>query len=341
MNKQQLLSNKTAEEIAEQYIVCSCKNHVEKHMADLAAIKKDEREKAKNDPLFAPLFRRLDKHEKEFMKMITEVWEWERKTIIANLKKIKKSWVTKGKEEDTAESVLYPKSEAKKRLQKGAKPIDLATLEEQGKVAIKELGVDEVFSVNTPEIKKWIKEYLPIFSEELEKVNVEKLKKELIEGLEAGEGIPQLTKRVNTTYDNWNKFRSEMIARSEILRASNMGNLNAYRQSGVVVKHEWLTFFDDRTCPWCENMDGTTVSIEGKFFDIGDSFTVRNPDTGKDVTMDFNYQVIEGPPLHPLCRCTTIPVVAKAVLNELYKKGLMSIYMYTLLMKVSERNGGE
>lgn len=80
--------------------------------------------------------------------------------------------------------------------------------------------------------------------------------------------------------------RTQMIARTEILRTSNLGALAIYEQNKDVLHGwRWQATNDDRTCPICGDLDGKTYS-----FDAG-----RNP-----------------PPAHPSCRCTAVPVL----LNE-------------------------
>jgi len=179
--------------------------------------------------------------------------------------------------------------------------IIVVVLSERGQEEITRLGLEIGFDVQNPEVQKWLKSYVPKFSKKLEEVNIKRLRKQLLEGLEAGEGIPKLIKRVNETYANWNKIRSRAIARTETLRASNRGALEAYRQSGVVKKKVWITHFDKRTCVWCEDMNGKTVSIEKAFIE-GDSFTVT--EDGKNRTLDISYEEIQSPPLHGLCRCS-------------------------------------
>jgi SPP1 gp7 family putative phage head morphogenesis protein len=74
--------------------------------------------------------------------------------------------------------------------------------------------------------------------------------------------------------------RSVTIVRSEITRLANMGALDYYKENGIN-KVEWVASYGERTCPDCE-------SLHGRIFDIGSE---------------------EQMPLHPMCRCTYVPVV--------------------------------
>ncbi|MGI0130147.1 MAG: phage minor head protein, partial [Thermoplasmata archaeon] len=84
-------------------------------------------------------------------------------------------------------------------------------------------------------------------------------------------------------------WRSNTIARTETLTASNRSALIGYKRAGVE-KVEWLLApdYDPKDDGGeCEPLDGAQVE-SGQMF----------PDAG-----------VDAPPLHPNCRCTIIPVV--------------------------------
>ena len=82
------------------------------------------------------------------------------------------------------------------------------------------------------------------------------------------------------------RYRLEMIARTEILRASNMGTLKIYSDNSDVLRGwEYIATKDERTCDVCGPLDGKR-------------FTFRQN----------RYQ----PPLHPNCRCAVLPVLIDA-----------------------------
>jgi len=252
----------------------------------------------KRSLMFEKLFKSLVPYEKKLVAMLHSIWETERKIIIANIKKMRKAYLKK----DAIDQLLYPKSTLEKKLSAQAAQIILVILDEKG---TQEMGTiaaaDVVFDVSNPEVQKWLTNYTPKFSARLEEVNVIKLRKELIEGINAGEGVPELIKRVNLTYDNWYKVRSEAIAQNQALRASNRANLFAYKQSGVVKKKIWIANLAT-ACHWCAPLDGKIVELEQPFFDMGDEYTVKVD--GKAQTMKLDYEVVESAPLHNRCVCT-------------------------------------
>ena len=279
-------------------------------MGDTCAFLKDavveelsESDKKKlHDDLFSALFKAIDPYEKKFADMLRGIWEKERKIIIANIRKLRKAYMGKDPG-DTAGSLLYPSGTFVEEVSEEAGSTLFNVVEEGGSRALDpfELGLD--FDAENPEVAKWLDDYAMTFAKSFEGTSVDKLKRELIAGLEAGEGIPQLTKRVNNVFDDWARRRAEMVARSEIMRASNAGAKFAYKQSGVVKKIMWITYIDDRTCDYCYQLDGRIIGIEQNFFDLGETFTITN-EAGKQMSMDLNYDNVGQPPLHPLCRCT-------------------------------------
>ena len=258
-----------------------------------------DEKKRKHDEFFGALFKAIAPYERKFKAMISTIWDEEERIIIANLKKMKKAWMTK----DEVDQILYPIGIFEKKIANGTTQIFIEVMSSEGKRLVALHNLDMIFDVDNPGIQEWLADYTPKFSSQLETVNVAKLRAELSEGIRAGESIRELAKRVNETYDNWNRYRSEMIARSETIRASNAAAKETYRQSGVVKKIVWLSNLDDRCCQWCWELDGKVIDIEDNFFDKGDSYTIEN-DEGKKQTMDLDYSDVGYPPLHVDCRCS-------------------------------------
>jgi len=118
-------------------------------------------------------------------------------------------------------------------------------------------------------------------SEDLKK----EIKRVIRDGIINGKSMREVVKELKHVFDA-RKWRLNTIARTEVIRASNYGRYEAWKKSGVVVGKEWVTAFDDRTCPECASMDGDQAPLEKPF---------RN-----GVLM---------PPAHPNCRCTAVPII--------------------------------
>jgi len=59
------------------------------------------------------------------------------------------------------------------------------------------------------------------------------LRKLLAEGFEQGESIQQLTKRIEGYFSENEKYRAELISRTEVISASNEGALHRYELEGI------------------------------------------------------------------------------------------------------------
>lgn len=98
-----------------------------------------------------------------------------------------------------------------------------------------------------------------------------KLRKQLREGLEAGESISQLTQRIEGM-KSVDYLRAERIARTEVLAAGNNGSLEAAKAFGVPMTKSWLTTKDSRTRGTAADdpfshlePDGQTVKLDEAF----------------------------------------------------------------------------
>lgn len=135
-----------------------------------------------------------------------------------------------------------------------------------------------------------------------------RIRKQLEEAIGKGESIPEMVKRIKDTYKDIKKYQAENIAISEVSRATNFATEDAYIQSGVVEGKEWVVVPDDRLCEFCMAMESTYQSkarLSQKFFKKGD--TVKGVDGGE---MELDYDDVNGPPLHPRCRCIIKAVFA-------------------------------
>src|SRR3990167_1474 len=99
-----------------------------------------------------------------------------------------------------------------------------------------------------------------------------------------GDSLQTLQKRLREDF-MFSRSRSEMIARTETATAQTKGTLASYQSQGTEGK-EWLTSGDAQVCEICEGNAGDGAIPVGSAFSSGDM----------------------GPPPHPRCRCTLLPV---------------------------------
>lgn len=115
----------------------------------------------------------------------------------------------------------------------------------------------------------------------------------LTQSMILGEGIPQITDRLNKGIDTA-RYNAERVARTETKRVTYCAHDDVYKDTGVEeLKYRCANGGDSRTCQYCR-------ANNGKVFKRGEEPTL---------------------PRHPNCRCVYIPVVSDTFegneLNEL------------------------
>lgn len=90
-------------------------------------------------------------------------------------------------------------------------------------------------------------------------------------GLDAGESVPDIAKRIRESDAAFGKARSELIARTETTRVTNgaqRDSLSAYAaEEGATVSKSWLTARDGRVRDHHAALDGEKVGIDETFSD--------------------------------------------------------------------------
>jgi len=213
----------------------------------------------------------------------------QRKQVLRNLRKLGKSkgYETKIDESDI-DFILFPRGEADAQLGKLSTPFIYQAYKSGALLAISEVGIDIDVTMQNPKVQ----EYLRVKTFKIKQINdtTEKaLRTTLLEGIRAGESVDKLADRIEAVFDFAHRYRSVRIARTEVIEASNQGQLRVYEDSGVVQLKEWITALDEHTCEECMEANGDTARL-GEVF----------PTTG-----------VEAPPHHPNCRCTIAPVIAE------------------------------
>ena len=188
--------------------------------------------------------------------------------------------------EDTVSNIPKSKSELAKLIA-FATPKIVQALFIEGSDVLTELGVGIAFDVTNPKVVEFVETRVGDLIKSISDTTRDALRVTLKEGIEAGESIPKLAKRVSDVYEDAKGYRATLIARTENITAHNNGALNGYRQSEVVEKKEWLTAGDERVRPEHAVMNGETVLLDEPF------------------SNGLMY------PSEPNCRCTIIPIVSK------------------------------
>lgn len=185
-------------------------------------------------------------------------------------------------------------------------PVTTRIFKNESAIALELIDEPGLDVANTPEAKRAIERAMELMAESYTQNTVDMLEAKLTEGLEAGYGIPELSKLVRDIYAWKDSYAAERVALTESNRITNEAGKMAWKQSGVVTEIKWVTLASD-PCPGCNAMDNKTISVDENFFDKGDELKVG------DNTYNFDYSAVGGPPLHPNCRCGIKPVVTTRI----------------------------
>ena len=164
-------------------------------------------------------------------------------------------------------------------LAKQMKPYIMAYMQQAGDKTLLELGFADSFNLQMPKIQEWIKTKLDRSALEVTNTTRDQLSKQLIEGVQNGEGIPELAGRVKTLFEETYPHRAETIARTEVISATNYARVDAAETHGMQYK-SWLTALDERTRPAHADANGQTVPIDEPFIVDGEDLMEPGDDNG-------------------------------------------------------------
>ena len=122
------------------------------------------------------------------------------------------------------------------------------------------------------------------------------IRDELLQSMINGESMRDAAKRIEGVLgiDGEDSYwaRANAIARTEIMRAQNMGRTSIYDDNRDIMEDsdEWVATEDDRLCEWCMRRDGMTMD-----------------EIEKAPYYDDPWENSTDLPLHPHCRCTSAP----------------------------------
>lgn len=183
----------------------------------------------------------------------------------------------------------------------GMMPLFSGLLEDQAQHWAAQFGMS--FSLDNPEVQRFLQRYSFRFAERLGKTSEEALRGIVTDGIQEGKSATAIRRDIAAAYEAFGPNRADMIARSESIRASNKGALESYRLAGIQ-RMQWLATPDGRTCPYCGSLDGREFAVGGTILGVGETLNV---DGAPPLTN--TYEDVDAPPIHVRCRCTIIPIM--------------------------------
>jgi SPP1 gp7 family putative phage head morphogenesis protein len=156
-------------------------------------------------------------------------------------------------------------------------------------------GIDklatQVFQIVDTDALDFMTQYNLTLAGDVQRELSDGIKRTILSGIATGKGSDDLVRDLGEVIEDKESFRQagtkvfskaqyrmETIARTEVLRAHNMGRLKFHQRVGIQ-KLEWMAVEDERMCAVCGGLDGQVFEI-GKF---------------------------PQQPAHPLCRCVNQP----------------------------------
>lgn len=147
-------------------------------------------------------------------------------------------------------------------------------------------------------VTEWIRDHVGERITQLDSTTKDRIIKAIRDAQEeaytAGEGVQDLSDRIEEIYSGFSEGRAETIARTETGIAANMGLMEAAKSTGVPnLQKEWVSVNDGRTRDDHQAVDGTLIDMD-ESFNVG-GFDMKQP-------MDPS-----GPPEEVInCRCAMV-----------------------------------
>jgi SPP1 gp7 family putative phage head morphogenesis protein len=129
-----------------------------------------------------------------------------------------------------------------------------------------------------------------------------KIARALVEGVGKGESVDQLAKRIGPVISN--RRRARTIARTEVGKASQMGQLESFAQSNVVERKQWNTSQD-------EFVRDSHVAADGQVVDLEEQFQLGS---GARASFPLDPSLPAGDLVN--CRCFVTPVFVEETGDE-------------------------
>lgn len=153
------------------------------------------------------------------------------------------------------------------------------------------LGLDRVsdhagisFDLESPFVKQFILDRANNLAGHTTAVTYSKVQQSMVDGVAAGEGIDDIARRVEAVFSEAKGARAELIARTEVISASNgaVHEVAAALPDDVASGKEWISATDERTRESHAAADGQIVGRNATF-DVGGAALRYPGDPAADV----------------------------------------------------------
>jgi HK97 family phage portal protein len=151
------------------------------------------------------------------------------------------------------------------------------------------------FALTNDEAVKFASKHTSVLAGEIAEHSLDTVQNTISKGIKEGLTVGGIRKRLEGQFTDWTTKRAETVARTETLRAANMGSLEILKKGGVGYK-QWIAASD--ACATCAALNDEVYPVDDLFVDKGDTIA------STEIKIENTYMAMPSPPLHPRCRCT-------------------------------------
>ena len=182
--------------------------------------------------------------------------------------------------------------EEDKRLLAVMVPLWLKSFSDGANMVSDTYGFNVNFDLLNPKFLEWVETNGAELVKGINETTKKGLQSTISEGIQDGDSIPEIRKRVQAVFDTASKSRANTIARTETHGSVSNGTFQTYSSAGLE-KKEWLATSDGRTRESHSHINRQIVDIKSKFSN-GLMFPGDSSGSAAEVIN---------------CRCTLLPVI--------------------------------
>jgi SPP1 gp7 family putative phage head morphogenesis protein len=185
---------------------------------------------------------------------------------------------------------IYDLEAEDKLLQALTEPMYRRAVDKFGSAAARVAGQSSVWNVSDPRVANLIAEKV-LLIKRINSTTKDMITAILVDAANDNATVSQVSRQLRTMFEDMAKTRSDTIARTEMIGASNGASMEGYRQAGADRK-EWLSSRDADVRESHQDLDGEVVPLSSPF-----SNGLMFPGGSGPAEEVIN------------CRCTLLPVV--------------------------------
>lgn len=249
-----------------------------------------------NSDIWITKISRTDKYEIELWKKQEKIFNIQEKEILKNLESTWKGIKAIRKEDD-----LFDEKTSNLVYTATYTPFLTNMMKVEWTLALAEI-TKQTFDVSS--VNKWIGDDIDRMSKDIDDTTKKEIFAIIKNWNTAWLWADAIALNIKSKFKQYKKknWRVEKIARTEVTKASNKSQDEAYVQSGVVSEKEWFTAQDERVSPQCNALHGKKIKLWESFY--------KKWETAIDWPK-LTYETIEFPPLHVNCRCSIRPIISR------------------------------